>query len=234
MQPLTVHIWSDLACPWCYVGKRHLETALKALPKNVTVASDWHAFELDPSAPKATDPAVSYLERLAKKYRVAPEQAQAMVDRMVRTGEAVGIRFDFEHIQPGNTFDAHRLLQFAKTCGLADELKEALLRAYHCQGVRISDKEELVRLAGEVGLDVDKAAAVLQSEDFADDVRQDEAVASSLGVGGVPFFVIGRYGVSGAQPPPFLQEVLARALRDASEDAEPEPEEGAVCHPEQC
>jgi predicted DsbA family dithiol-disulfide isomerase len=212
------------------VGKRNLEAALEALDPTIRVKTAWHSFELDPSAPKALEASPSYVDRLATKYGTTPAQAQGMLDRMVGMGKKLDIPFDFRRIRPGNTFDAHRLLHFAKAHRLCGELKERLLAAYHCEGVAVSDANELLRLCGEVGLDVDAASAVLNGDDFSVSVREDEAAAHSLGVRGVPFFVIGRYGVSGAQPPELLTEILRRAQKD--DDAEPEVPDGEVCTPE--
>lgn len=208
MQTLAVDVWSDIACPWCWVGKRHLEAAAASFERELAVT--WHAFELDPGAPKQAPDAVDYIGRLATKYWVSRDQAQAMIDRMVAVGRADGIEFRFDRARPSNTFDAHRLLAWARGRDRQSELKERLFSAYLHEGRAICDHEVLVACAGDVGLDPDAAQAVLSTDAHAADVRADEARAAELGVTGVPFFVIAdRYAVPGAQP----VETLLRALR---------------------
>jgi predicted DsbA family dithiol-disulfide isomerase len=232
---LRVEIWSDIACPWCWVGKRHLEAAMARFPHPVEVV--WRAFELDPHAPKAseTDPPVDYVERLARKYQTSRRAAQAMIDRMITIGLADGLEFRFDRARPTNTFDAHRLLGWAAEHGRQDALKERLFRAYMNEGRSISDPEVLVSLAAEVDLPPDGARVVLTSNAHADDVRAEQALAAQLGVTGVPFFVIGgRYAVSGAQP----AELLLQALHRAWSETQPAPSvatpAGEACGPDGC
>jgi predicted DsbA family dithiol-disulfide isomerase len=231
-QPLTIDVWSDIACPWCWVGKRNLEAALADLDHPVAIR--WHAFELDPRAPRSVGENHDYVGRLARKYGATREQAQAMIDRMVGAGASAGVDFRFDRIRPGNTFDAHRLLHWAAEHERQTALKERLLAAYMNEGRSIADPAELAQLAADVGLDAEAAAAVLASDDFAAEVRADEDTAARLGVSGVPFFVVGqRYAVPGAQPPSVLLQILRKRLAEL----EPEPPdlpEGAVCTPESC
>jgi predicted DsbA family dithiol-disulfide isomerase len=232
---LRVDIWSDIACPWCYVGKRHFERALERFPHKDEVEIVWRAFELDPSAPRIRDTSQTYAERLAKKYGTPPPQAQAMIDRIVDTAAKDGLEFRFDRIRPGNTFDAHRLLHLAHERGKQDALKERLLRAYMTEGQAIGDRDVLATLAREAGLDEHEARSVLDGDRYTSEVRQDEAVARELGISGVPFFVVaGRLGVSGAQPADVLLGALERAW---SEVHKPDLEtfaEGAVCGPDGC
>lgn len=194
----------------------------------------WRGFELDPSTPRVVDTSVDYVERLARKYRATPAAAQGMIDRMVQVGAADGLDFRFDRVKPVNTFDAHRLLHWALAHGRQDALKERLFRAYMHEGRSVSDHEELVAIAVEVGLSADGAQAVLSSDDHAQAVRSDQALAVELGITGVPFFVIaGRYAVSGAQP----AEVLLQALERAWADLPPEQREATaaeVCGPDGC
>ncbi len=234
MNTLRVEIWSDVACPWCWVGKRHLEKAISEFPHEVEVV--WRAFELDPSAPKSVDTSVDYVQRLATKYRTSRDGAQGMIDRMTQVGTDNGLDFRFDRAQPGNTFDAHRLLHWASEHGKQDALKERLFVAYMHQGKSVADHEVLIDLAEEVGLDPEAAQAVLSSDAHRDDVRGEQALAAELGVTGVPFFVIGqRYAVPGAQPSDVLGQALQRAWDDASP---PEPvgqaESAEVCGPDGC
>jgi predicted DsbA family dithiol-disulfide isomerase len=232
MAELRIDVWSDIACPWCYVGKRRLERALREFPHEVEVL--WHAFELDPGAPKERDPSVSHAERIAKKYGISVEQAQRNSDRLRDVARGEGLAFDFEHIRSGNTFDAHRIVQLAHHRGRQDRVKERLLKAYLEEGALMSDHATLVRLAVEAGLDEGEVADVLASDQYGREVRIEEAQARELGISGVPCFVFdGRLAVSGAQSP----EVLLSALHQAWTEREPLPAdlvEGAVCGPDGC
>jgi predicted DsbA family dithiol-disulfide isomerase len=205
-----IEIWSDIVCPWCYIGKRRLERALEDAGEDVAVV--WRSFELDPSAP--TEPIERLDEALAGKYGTTVEEARVMMDRMTQTAAEEGLELRFDIARRGNTFDAHRLLHFARTRDLQPAMKERLFRAYMTEGRAISDREELARLAGEVGLDADEVRAMLEGDALADEVRRDQARAREIGIRGVPFFVFdGRLAVSGAQP----SEVFAGALRQARE-----------------
>lgn len=231
MSRLRIDVWSDIACPWCYVGKRHLEQALAEFPDAASVDVVWHAFELNPSAPR--EETGNYAERLAKKYGSSVKEAQARIDHLVSVAQADGLAMDFEHIRPGNTFDAHRIVHYAIEEGRQDAVKERFLRGYLCEGEAIGTTDVVLKLATEAGLDADKVSSILASDSYARDVRTDEAEAQRLGFHGVPFFVIGgRYALSGAQP----AELFGRALRQAwSELSAPvEYAEGAACGPDGC
>lgn len=232
---MTIDIWSDIACPWCYVGKRRFEAAMGTFAHAGEVALRWHAFELDPAAPRTFDSTASYVERLAKKYRVPTAQAQSMIDRMTATGAAEGIEFRFDRIQAGNTFDAHRLVHFALEAGKQDAMKERLLRAYFVDGKAIADRDVLVACARDVGLDECAVGTMLDGNAHAAAVRADERLASEIGISGVPFFVLGgRLAVSGAQPAELLLRALDRAWLEVG-SAAPEPVAGgAVCGPDGC
>jgi predicted DsbA family dithiol-disulfide isomerase len=235
MTRLILDIWSDIACPWCFIGKRHLEQALAKFDHADAVDIHWRAFELDPAAPARKEVgAESYAVRIAKKYGVPVAQGQQMIDRVVGAGARAGIAFDYAQIKPGNTFDAHRLLAWAATLGVAPQgaLKERFLRGYLCEGAAIGDRETIVGLAGDAGLDRDEARAVLAGDRFAAEVRADERLAQELDIHGVPFFVMaGRLGVSGAQPP----DVLAGALAKAWDGVAQELGGGAdACGPDGC
>lgn len=235
MSSLRVEIWSDIACPWCWVGKRHLEAAKARFPHPVEVV--WRAFELDPTAPQAseTDPPVDYVGALARKYDTSRQAAQEMIDRMTTIGLADGLEFRFDRARPTNTFDAHRLLGWAAEHGRQDALKERLFRAYMNEGRSISEPEVLVSLAAEVDLPPDGARAVLTSNAYADEVRAEEALAAQLGVTGVPFFVIGgRYAVSGAQPAELLLQALHRAWSETRPSPAVATPAGEACGPDGC
>ena len=235
MPALRLDIWSDIACPWCYIGKRRLETALATFEHASAVEIVWRAFELDPSAPAILDGGPNYADRLASKYRTSTAQAEGMLKKMTDTAAADGLEFRFDRIRPGNTFDAHRLIHFAHEQGKQDAMKERLLRAYMTEGQPIGDREVLVTLAGEAGLDTAAAREVLETGRYADDVRTDEAVARELEISGVPFFLLGgRLGVSGAQPADVLLGALEKAWSNLAATAEPAFAEGAACGPDGC
>lgn len=239
MKKLRVEVWSDIACPWCYVGKRRLEAALAEFPHRDEVVVVWRAFELDPSAPRERDRSVTYASRLATKYGTSTDQAAGMIARMTETAKGDGLDFRFDRIRSGNTFDAHRVIHLAgeKSAKLQDVVKERLLRAYMTEGELMGDHETLVRLAAEAGLDPERVRAMLASDEYADEVRDDENEAAELGIGGVPFFVIGNvYAVSGAQPKEILLAALDKAWAEVEgEGADPNAyADGAVCGPDGC
>jgi predicted DsbA family dithiol-disulfide isomerase len=240
MSPLQVEVWSDIACPWCHVGKRRLEEALERFaarhPDGPPVQVRWRAFELDTEAPRRADPEVSYAERLARKYATSTERAQQMIDGMTATAAGEGLDFHFERIRPGNTFDAHRLLHLAAGRGLEGALKERFLRGYLTEGEPIGDPEALARMAVEAGLDEAEVRAVLAGDEHAEAVRADEARARARGIQGVPHFLVGgRHPASGAQPPEVLLALLEKGRAELAEgaDAETTPA-GGVCGPDGC
>ncbi len=210
---MQVEVWSDVVCPWCWVGKRHLEQALSRFAHAGQVHVTWRAFELEPDAGPSTDR--PYVERLADKYGFGVADAQAMVDRMVATGAAAGLDMRFDLARPGNTFDAHRLLHLAAERGVQDRVKEALFRAAFTDGEPVSDSDTLVRVVSAAGLDAAEARQVLAEDVYAEEVRIEERAAAELGATGVPFFVVDRrYGVAGAQPADVLLQVLEQAWRE--------------------
>jgi len=208
MAPLTVEIWSDIVCPWCYIGKRRFEAALAEFPHDVEYT--WRSFELDPVAPRVRQDSAA--EHLASKYGMSVEQAEASHQQMTALAAQEGLEYHFESAKGGNSFDAHRLMHLAGAHGKQDMAKERLMRAYFTEGVAIGDRDALVAVAADIGLDPDAARAVLDGDDYADAVRADEVLAQRIGIQGVPFFVLNRrYGVSGAQKP----EILVQALEQA-------------------
>ena len=212
---MKIEIWSDIACPWCYVGKRRFEQALQQFEHAGDVEVVWRSFELDPHAPRTH--AESQDELLAKKYGMPVEKARAMNERMTAEARKEGLDFHLDRVKVGNTFDAHRLVHLAAESGRAEVMKERLMRAYFTEGEAVGVPDTLVRLGAEVGLAEERVREVLNGDAYASDVRADEERARSFGISGVPFFAIDeRYGVSGAQP----ADVLLGALRQAYEEAE--------------
>lgn len=205
-----IEIWSDVVCPWCYIGKRRLEVALTGFAHRDDVQVTWRSFELDPGAPARYPGTLTDL--LAKKMRTTPAQAQAANARLSDLAAVDGLTYQLDQAQPGNTFDAHRLIHLAAAHGCQDAVKEALLQAYFTEGAAIGDPEALVAIVSAAGLPADEARAVLTSDAYAADVRADERRAAAFGITGVPFVVIdGRYGVSGAQPVAVFRETLETA-----------------------
>ena len=205
-----VEIWSDIACPWCYVGKRRFEKALADFEHRDEVTVTWRSFELDPAAPAEQEG--EYAERLAAKYGTSVAQAEQMVAGMTATAAGEGLDFHFDRARGGNTFDAHRVLHLAREHGIEDDVKERFLLAYFTEGELISDHPTLQRLATDTGLPAGEVADTLASGRFAEEVREDERTARSFGISGVPFFVVDRqYGASGAQPPELLLHLLRQA-----------------------
>lgn len=215
---MKIEIWSDIACPWCYIGKRRFEQALADFPQRESLEVTWRSFQLDASAPaRQTVPTV---ELLATKYRMTVEKAQAMMDSMARTGAADGLDFRFDLSISGNTFDAHRLIHFAAAHGLRDAMVERLFKAYFTEGESIGEHDVLQRLATDVGLDAEQVSAMLAGDAHADDVRADQERATTFGITGVPFFAIDeKYGISGAQPASVLTEALAQAWSESQSAA---------------
>ena len=211
---MKVEIWSDVVCPWCYIGKRRFEQALAQFEHAADVEVTWRSFELDPGAPPVRTE--SHAEHLARKYGVSAAQVEAMDARLIGEARKEGLEFHFAESKGGNTFDAHRLIHLAAKRGRAGEMKERLMRAYFTEGAAIGERAELVRLATEIGLDEAEVKGMLSSDQLADEVRADEARARAFGISGVPFFAIDeRYGVSGAQPADVLLDVLRQAHANA-------------------
>ncbi|HEX3621546.1 MAG TPA: DsbA family oxidoreductase [Acidimicrobiales bacterium] len=203
---MNVDIWSDVACPWCYIGKRRFEAALSRFAHRDEVDVRWRSFELDP------EPAIregTYVERLAAKYGVTEQDAEATIDTMIEAGAQHGVVLRFDKARPANTFDAHRLLHLAGARGAQHDLKERMLHATFTRGACIADHDVLAGLAADAGLEAAETAAVLSGDAYAADVRADERRAAELGITSVPYFVVaGSLGVSGAQPPDLLLQVL--------------------------
>jgi predicted DsbA family dithiol-disulfide isomerase len=229
---LTVEVWSDVACPWCYVGKRRLEAALARFPARDSVDVVWRSFELDPAAPNAYPTNVSYAARLAKKYGRTEAQAEQMLAQMTELAAREGLSFDFSRIRSGNTFNAHRMLHLAREQGLGGALKERLFSGYFERGEAPGNPDTLLEMARDVGMDPDRAQALLSTDLYAAEVRAEEREAASIGVGGVPFFLLARrYAVGGAQSAEVMLQALTRAFDELPDVIAPQ---GEVCGPDGC
>lgn len=199
---IKIDVWSDIACPWCYIGKRNLENGLAATAADddaPVVEIEYHSFELSPDTPE--DFHGGEVDYLSQHKGISPEQAREMLDRVTGVAADAGLAYRFDILQHTNTVKAHELLHFAKENGRQLELAELLMSAYFLEGKHVGRDEDLVALAGEAGLDADAAREALASQRYRAAVRADQAQAQQFGITGVPFFVIdGKYGVSGAQP----------------------------------
>lgn len=217
---MMIEVWSDIACPFCYIGKRRLSAALETFPHRDDVEVVWRSFQLQPQM--VTDPSLSIAEYLANSKKLHPDQVAQMNQRVGQMGAGEGISFDFGRVVVANTFNAHRLLQFAQAQGHGDAMKERILRANFSEGANVDDTATLERLASDVGLEADAVRELLASDGYADEVRRDMAEARELRISGVPFFLLNRaYAISGAQETALFSQAIERAhseWRDAQAD----------------
>lgn len=236
---MRVDIWSDVVCPFCYIGKKRLEKA--AEQAGIELEVFWHSYELDPNAPARQE--VSNTERLAVKYGRTVAEVEEMQRNIAAMAKQEGIEFNWQKANSGNTFNAHRLIHLAQSLGLGNEAKEALFYSYMTQGLAIGERETLEDVASRIGLNPVQVDDVLDSDEFAEFVKYDEEVANEqLKVQGVPFFVFDqRVALAGAQPVEVMKEVMEKAfssMKDESDlDAAPEvasSEDAAICTDDAC
>ena len=234
---LSVDIFSDIACPWCFIGKRRFEKAVEALPFGEKIDVKWHAFQLDPSLPDHYEG--SELDYLVKAKGMPADQVAGMLEHVTGQAAAEGLKYDFDALRPANSFTALRLLALAKDRNLGDAMKEALLSAHFEKGLDTGDKETLQRIAEQVGLNAEETAEVLAGDKYAAEVRADGTRAREMGVSGVPFFVLdNKYGISGAQPSEVFEQALSQVWKEIGGDklqmmATPSAD-GEACGPEGC
>jgi predicted DsbA family dithiol-disulfide isomerase len=215
-----IDVWSDILCPFCHLGRRHLELALEHFEHADEMEVQWHSFQLDPHAPAVDD--TPNVDRVAAKYGVPREQMVLQQERMAADAARVGLDFQWERLRGGNSYDAHRLIHLARALGREDEVTARVMRGWYSEGEAIGDHETLVRLAVEAGVEEAEVRDLLASDDHGIDVRTDLAFASQIGITAVPTFVLDqKYGVSGAQP----VEVMLDAIRQVwdLQGTEPEP-----------
>lgn len=237
---MQIEIWSDVKCPWCFVGKRRFETALAGFEHRDQVTVTWKSFQLDPDLPDHYDGTEQ--QYLAERKGISEDRIREMWDSLSASAAGEGLNFRFEDVVVGNSFTAHRFLHLAKSQGLGDAAKEAILSAHFEQGKDTSDPDFLVELGQKIGLTEQDVRATLETDRFADDVRHDIAEARALGISGVPFFVIDRkYGISGAQPAELFAEALTTAWQEANPLTLVTPAgsaaasaDGEACGPEGC
>ena len=228
---MRVDIWSDVVCPFCYIGKKRLEKA--AQQAGIELEIHWHSYELDPDAPEKH--AISNTERLAEKYGRSLSDMQEMQQRIAEMAAEEGIEFNWQQANSGNTFNAHRIIHLAQSKGLGHQAQEAFFYSYMTQGLPIGERETVEDVAARIGLDAAEVEYVLDTDLFADFVRHDEQIAKEqLKVNGVPFFIFDqRVALSGAQPLEVFTEVLSKVQHDL-EHAEVNTETAAQCETDNC
>ncbi len=214
---LKVEIWSDIICPFCYIGKRKFESALKQFEANDNIEITWKSFQLAPDM--KTDTSISIDEYLAIHKGFSIEKAREMNTYVTQIAKQEGLSFNFDRSIVANTLLAHQMLHFARTVGKQEVTKERLLKAYFTDGKNIDDEQTLLELATEIGLDIDKLNQALNSNDFVDEVKADIDEAQQLGVRGVPFFVFNRsHAISGAQLVEVFVETIQQVLKQTQEE----------------
>ncbi|CAN5226149.1 DsbA family oxidoreductase [soil metagenome] len=213
---MKVEIWSDVMCPFCYIGKRNFEKALEQFPEAQNIEVEWHSFMLDPD--QKSDGNTNVYQYLADRKGMSLEQSKQMHQNVANMAKDAGLTYNFDKAITANSFDAHRFSQYAKTQGLGDAAEEALFKAYFTDGKNIADHQTLATLGQEIGLVAANVLAVLDSDEYAYQVSQDVMEAQKIGVRGVPFFVLNRkYAVSGAQPSEQFLEVLQKSFGEWQE-----------------
>ena len=210
---MKVDIWSDIRCPFCYIGKRKFELALEQFDHKDEVEVVWHSFELDPDLETRKD--IDVYDYLADLKGMNRDRSLQIHDQVTRSAAEVGLEYNFDSAVIANSFDAHRLIQLARSRGLGDAAEEALFKAYFTDGADISDLTALSHIGTAIGLDQNEVEQMLQTTKFSEEVRADEMLARKIGIRGVPFFLInGRTAVSGAQPPAVFLDSLKAAKDD--------------------
>jgi predicted DsbA family dithiol-disulfide isomerase len=225
---MKVEIWSDVMCPFCYIGKRRFESALQQFENKNDVEVVWKSFQLQPDM--VTDPSQNTIEHLAQSKGWTMEHAREMTSYVVNMAKEVGLNYDFDRAVVANSFDAHRLVQFAKTKGKGDAMEEQLFKAYFTEGKNTADHATLTALAVAIGLNKTEVKQVLSTDAFSNEVKEDIYQSRQIGVTGVPFFLFNdKYAVSGAQ----ASETFLGALKQSySEIPQTEKTDGAVCTPD--
>ena len=227
---MKIDIWSDIMCPFCYICKRKLESAMQDFEHKDDVEITWHSFQLDPEM--KYEPGVSMYDYLAERKGQTREWSVKVHQQMTENAKREGLTYNFDKAIIANSFDAHRLIQLAKTYGLGDAAEECLFKAYFTDGKNMSDHATLISLGKEIGLDEKEVADMLQGNAFAGAVQQDIAQAQVYGINGVPFFVLNnKYGISGAQPKEIFQQALQQAWSEGKALQVQDDAEGPVCTP---
>jgi protein disulfide-isomerase len=211
---MKIEIWSDIMCPFCYIGKRHFEAALTQIDSTIPIEIEWKSFQLDPTIPKMTE-RVNVYQYLADSKGMSFEQSKAMHENVNEMARNAGLNYNFDIATVSNSFDAHRLIQYAKTKGLGNEIEESLFAGYFTNGLDMSDLNALHEIGVAIGLDEEGLKVVLESDAFTTEISQDIQEAQRIGVRGVPFFVIdGKFAISGAQPVEVFVDAMEKAAQN--------------------
>ncbi|NUD82598.1 DsbA family oxidoreductase [Escherichia coli] len=229
---MKIEIWSDYACPYCYIGKRNLEQALLEFARSDEIEVVFKVFELDPHASKEVTTKTQ--DRIERKYGKSPIEAKQMIDHIVNMAAKVGLDMRYDSVQYTNTFDAHRLTKYAETKGKGTQMSESLFRAYFTNNLPLAEHEQLINIAVELGLDRDDTKAMLESDAFVQESREDEALANNAGIRSVPCFLIdGKEALLGAQPKDYLLKTIEMhwAEKEVTKDGG---EDVLVCGSEGC
>jgi predicted DsbA family dithiol-disulfide isomerase len=214
---MKIEIWSDVMCPFCYIGKRRFEKALAEFPENVKVEVEWKSFQLSPNI--KTDPSINIHQFLAKHKGMSLDEAKQMNDQVTQMAAKEGLVYNFDKSVVANSYNAHRFVHFAKTNDKQDEAEEKLFEAYFTNGKNIDDYETLIELGLAIGLDQTKLREVLNNGEYGDEVNGDIAEAQALGIRGVPFFVFDRkFAVSGAQEKSAFRQALDKAFEESAKN----------------
>lgn len=210
---MQIEIWSDVMCPFCYIGKRHFEAALEKFPDNRQVEITWKSFQLDPSLPEKEE--LDHEQYLVDRKGLPKDQVKSLLDHVTQSAKQAGLDYHFEKVVTVNSLNAHRLIQMAKTKGLGAIAEERFFKAYFTEGRDIADKSTLMELGKDIGLSSEEVQEALSNEQYTGKVNRDIEEAQQIGVRGVPFFVFDRkYAVSGAQPPDVFTQTLDKAFTD--------------------
>lgn len=231
---MKVEIWSDVMCPFCYIGKRKFEAALNRFPDTAQLQIEWKSFQLDPGITAGAEK--DLYGYLARRKGISYEQARQMHNQVMAMARGVGLQYDFDKAIVANSYDAHRMIQLAKQHGLGDAAEEQLFRAYFTEGKDFGDHQVLLQLAKQIGLDPQRVRELLASDELGDKVKADIAEAEQIGVNGVPFFVFDRkYAVSGAQDPDVFLQTLQRSFAEWQQENKNRPLQvldGPSCNPD--
>ena len=217
---MKVEIWSDVMCPFCYIGKRHLEKALQDFDEKDEIEIIWKSFQLNPDLPEQANPDKNVYQHLAEAKGMSYEQSVEMHKNVAEMAKKAGLDYNFDDAVVANSFKSHRLLQLAKEKGLGDALEERLFSAYFIEGKDTSSNDVLIELGDDIGLTKEEVNEALTNDEYADKVKEDIHESRQIGVSGVPFFVFDRkYAVSGAQPPEAFTQVLEKSVSEWKESA---------------
>lgn len=236
---MKIEIWSDVACPFCYIGKRHLEKAIEVLPFKDELEIIWKSYQLSPGYNNTNNESI--YDHLSNSKGISPADAKLMIGQIEDMASLAGLKMSFDHIIPANTFDAHRLIHLAATHKLQNEAKEALLKAYFLEGIDVADKLQLALLGERTGLDKKDVVEMFQGDKFSDNVKLEIKESQDLGIQGVPFFVLDRkYAISGAQPVQAFIDALKQSYKEWQEVKQDvtlkllKKEKGAICDESGC